>query len=320
MELTDIKKIACFGTGVIGASWATNFVMKGYPVNLYDVSDAQLQAGQEKIAKNLHFLEQEGFLTEQETTQALARVHCTTSAEEALRDVQWVQESVPERYEIKQSVLSQIDEIAGENVIYASSTSGLLISRIAALSRYPRRCVGAHPYNPPHLIPLVELVGPEGSQEAVELARVFYLKLGKEPVVLKQEVPGFIANRIQTAVAREIIDLVMRGVCTVEDADKALTFGPGIRWGIMGQNLLYNLGNPNGIKGLYANVGGGNKKSWLENMARWTVYPDGWPETAQAGVDEALSKRPPELGNDRESLARYRDRMLLQILKLHGKL
>ena len=260
-------------------------------------------------------------MTGEAAGQALDRVRCTTSMEEALCGVQLVQESVPERYEIKQAVLAQVDEFAGDRVIYASSTSGLLISEIAKLSQYPERCIGAHPYNPPHLIPLVELVGPAGSEAAVETARQFYTQLGKEPVVLHQEVPGFIANRIQTAVAREIIDLVVRGVCSVEDADKALTFGPGIRWAIMGQNLLYQLGNPKGIKGLYANVGGGkNKKSWLEDMARWTTYPEDWPDMAQAGVEEAMARRPAQLGNTNESLARYRDEMLLEILKLHHKL
>lgn len=321
MRAEEIQKIACLGTGVIGASWCTNFVMKGYQAVLYDISREQLEAGREKVAANLAFLAEHGCLSQEEAEAALDRVHCTTSMEEALDGVQLVQESVPERYEIKQEVLAQVDRLAGDQVIYASSTSGLLISEIAKLSQYPRRCIGAHPYNPPHLIPLVELVGPAGSGAAVETARQFYTLLGKEPVVLRQEAPGFIANRIQTAVAREIIDLVVRGVCSVEDADKALTFGPGIRWAIMGQNLLYQLGSPQGIKGLYANVGGGkNKKSWLEDMARWTVYPEGWPELAQAGVDEAMSKRPPELGNTNASLARYRDEMLLEILKLHHKL
>ena len=321
MNAEEIKRIACLGTGVIGASWCTNFVMKGYEAVLYDISEEQLQSGFRKVEDNLAFLVEKGCLTQKEANAALERVSCTTSLEEALTDVQWVQESVPERYEIKQSVLAEVDRFAGEQVIYASSTSGLLISEIAKLSQYPARCIGAHPYNPPHLIPLVELVGPDGSEETIETARQFYALLGKEPVVLHQEVPGFIANRIQTAVAREIIDLVMRGVCSVEDADKALTFGPGIRWAIMGQNLLYQLGSPKGIKGLYANVGGGkNKKSWLEDMARWTVYPEGWPDIAQSGVEAEMAKRPPELGNTNESLARYRDEMLLEILKLHHKL
>ena len=321
MKTQEIQRIACLGTGVIGASWCTNFVMKGYEAVLYDISDEQLASGRQKVADNLAFLVEKACMTREAAGQALDRVRCTTSMEEALCGVQLVQESVPERYEIKQAVLAQVDEFAGDRVIYASSTSGLLISEIAKLSQYPERCIGAHPYNPPHLIPLVELVGPAGSEAAVETARQFYTQLGKEPVVLHQEVPGFIANRIQTAVAREIIDLVVRGVCSVEDADKALTFGPGIRWAIMGQNLLYQLGNPKGIKGLYANVGGGkNKKSWLEDMARWTTYPEDWPDMAQAGGEEAMARRPAQLGNTNESLARYRDEMLLEILKLHHKL
>ena len=321
MRGSEIKKIACFGTGVIGASWATNFVMKGYAVNMYDISKEQLELGCNKVAGNLSFLVEKGVLSRTDAEAALGRITYTTSVAEAVADVQLIQESVPERYEIKQAVLAQIDEVVGGEVIYASSTSGLLISEIAKLSKYPARCIGAHPYNPPHLIPLVELVGPEGSESVVAAAKEFYALLGKEPVVLNREVPGFIANRIQTAVAREIIDLVVRGVCSVEDADKALTFGPGIRWGIMGQNLLYNLGNPNGIRGLYANVGGGkNKKSWLDDMARWTVYPEGWPELAQAGVDAAIAKRPPEQGNTAETLANYRDEMLIEILRLHHKL
>lgn len=320
LKVTDIKKIACLGSGVIGASWATNFVLNGYQVNLYDVVPEALEAGIDKVEDNLRFLQEEGFLAEEQVEHAVALVHGTTSMEEALEGVQWVQESVPERYEIKQAVLQQIDELAEDHVVYASSTSGLLISKIAELSKYPERCIGAHPYNPPHLVPLVELVAPEGADKTVSLAYDFYRSLGKEPVVLHKEVPGFIANRIQTAVAREIIDLVMHGVCSVEDADKALTFGPGIRWGIMGQNLLYYLGNPNGIKGLYQNIGGGkNKKSWLEDMARWTVYPDGWPDIAQQGVEEEIARRPEEIGNDRDSLTRYRDKMLLQMLRLHGK-
>ena len=283
MKTQEIQRIACLGTGVIGASWCTNFVMKGYEAVLYDISDEQLASGRQKVADNLAFLVEKACMTREAAGQALDRVRCTTSMEEALCGVQLVQESVPERYEIKQAVLAQVDEFAGDRVIYASSTSGLLISEIAKLSQYPERCIGAHPYNPPHLIPLVELVGPAGSEAAVETARQFYTQLGKEPVVLHQEVPGFIANRIQ--------------------------------------NLLYQLGNPKGIKGLYANVGGGkNKKSWLEDMARWTTYPEDWPDMAQAGVEEAMARRPAQLGNTNESLARYRDEMLLEILKLHHKL
>lgn len=320
MNYPKIKKIACFGGGIIGASWATNFAMKGYPVNMFEVQDDWLEATKERVKVNLSILVEEGLLTAEDADAATKLITYTTSAEEALKDVQLIQESVPERYDIKQEILGQIDAYVGEDVIFASSTSGLLISEIAKLSKFPQRCISAHPYNPPHLIPLVELVGPEGSEKAIQTAKQFYSELGKEPVVLHKEVPGFIANRLQTALGREIADLVMRGVCSVEDADKALTFGLGIRWGIMGQNLIYQLGGgEGGVKGLYARVGGG-KKSWLEDMALWTKWPAEWPDIAQKGVDEAMANRSPEIGNTNESLMKYRDKMLMGILKLHNKM
>ena len=165
MKTQEIQRIACLGTGVIGASWCTNFVMKGYEAVLYDISDEQLASGRQKVADNLAFLVEKACMTREAAGQALDRVRCTTSMEEALCGVQLVQESVPERYEIKQAVLAQVDEFAGDRVIYASSTSGLLISEIAKLSQYPERCIGAHPYNPPHLIPLVEVVKSDASSD-----------------------------------------------------------------------------------------------------------------------------------------------------------
>lgn len=179
MKTQEIQRIACLGTGVIGASWCTNFVMKGYEAVLYDISDEQLASGRQKVADNLAFLVEKACMTREAAGQAWTGSRCTTSMEEALCGVQLVQESVPERYEIKQAVLAQVDEFAGDRVIYASSTSGLLISEIAKLSQYPERCIGAHPYNPPHLIPLVELVGPAGSEAAVETARQFYSPAGQ---------------------------------------------------------------------------------------------------------------------------------------------
>ncbi len=318
----EIKKIACVGGGLIGAGWATQFSMKGYNVNLYDVNDDQLKSAHEHVKKNYNSLFEYGVLTKEQCNIAINRIKYTSNLREALKNVELVQESGPERYEIKQSILAQIDEISGEEVIYASSTSGLLISKIAEKSKYAQRCVCAHPYNPPHLVPLVELIGYEGAEEAVAILKEFYSSIGKEPVVLHKEVPGFIANRIQAAVGREIIDLVLHGVCSVEDADKALTFGPGMRWAIMGQNLLYDLGGGSeGVCGLYQKIGGDpNRRTWLDDMAKWTKYPKEWPQIAQKGVDEAIKNRPKEFGNTKESLGQYRDKMLIEILKLHKKI
>jgi len=323
MVYPEIKRIACVGVGVIGASWAVNFSMKGFDVNMYHAKPDRLEVGMGKVDNIFNVLISADVISEDEAAEAKKHIYKYTSLEDAVSNVQLIVESLPERYDIKEETLQRIDKVRGEDVIYATSTSGLLISEIAKYSKYPQRCVCAHPYNPPHLIPLVELVGPEGSDEAIEHLKKFFVSVGKEPVIVKKEVPGFIANRLQTALAREVIDLVMNGVCTVEDADKALTFGPGIRWAVMGQNLLYQLGGGDGgVKGLYSKIGGTdpNRKTWLDDMAKWTKYPVDWPDIAQKGVDEEMADRPPELGNTNASLAAYRDKMLIGILKLHNKL
>lgn len=322
MNNETIHRIACIGGGLIGSSWATLFCKQDYPVSLYDIDEAQLTLAQEHVRHNFDLLVHYEVLTQARAQEAQKKIIYTTDLEQALHNVQLVQESGPERYEVKQEILRQVDELAGPEIIFASSTSGLLISKISEFSKYPWRCVCAHPYNPPHLVPLVELVGPAGSENTLAALKEFYASLGKEPIILNKEVPGFVGNRLQAAIGREIIDLVMHGVCTVEDADKALTFGPGLRWAIMGQNLLYQLGGgKDGVRGLYQKIGGDpNRKTWLDDMAKWTKYPPEWPEIAQAGVDAAIKDRPPEIGNTCQSLAQYRDKMLLELLKLHGKL
>lgn len=202
----------------------------------------------------------------------------------------------------------------------ASSTSGLLISDIAAKAAHPERCVGAHPYNPPHLIPLVELTSGDKTDPALlRLAYDFYQSIGKEAVLLRRECPGFIANRLQLALYREVQDLVMRGVCSVEDADKALVYGPGLRWAIFGHNMIMQLGNPGGLTGM-VNMLGNSGDRWLADMASWTHQPDNWAEVAQPGVDEEMKHFPDHIGHTNEACAAYRDQMLIELLKLHKKL
>lgn len=322
MQYPEIKKAALYGIGLIGAGWATNLSASGIEVNMYGRSGESLANARQKVEKNFRGLVGGGVLTGQQAEQAMTRIHYTTDVAEAMADVQLVQESVAERYEVKESVLKQIDEYCGPDVIVGSSTSSLLISKIAQYSKYPQRCICMHPYNPPHLIPLVELVGPEDSADALEHARQFLLKIGKKPVVLKKEAKGYIANRLQVVVGREIVEMVYRGICTVEDAETALTYGPGMRWAIMGHNLTMQLGGgAGGVKGMFEKVvaKGSDRSSYLDDLGNWIKYPDDWPEVAQAGIDEALAHRDPAIGNDNESLAAYRDKMLIEILKLHER-
>lgn len=315
------KKIACVGSGVIGSSWATSFAMNGLDTVLYDIDSKYLDQARQRIARNLQYMQDNACLTPEQCAEALARITYTTSMEDAVSGAWLVQESGPENYDIKRSILAQIEASAPEDAIYASSTSGLLITEIARDALHPERCIGAHPFNPPHLIPLVEISkGERSSEDTVSRAKEFYQSIGKEPVVLHKETPGFIAGRLQIAVTREICELVMRGVCSVEDADKALTFGPGLRWGIMGPNLLLHLGGgEGGIDGLTRHLAA-SIKSWLSDMATWNEMPEAYYPIVRQGVEEEMAHRPAPLGNDVESITAYRDKMLIELLRLHGKL
>jgi len=321
MKASEIQKCTCLGAGIIGSSWATNFAMRGYAVCVCDIKPEQLAEAKKNIANNLDFLVSKGILTAEASLQAQGRVTYSTSVKDAVKDVQFIQESGPENYEIKQHLLGEIEKYTSSETIVASSTSGLLITEIAKFASHPERCIGGHPYNPPHLIPLVEITkGEKSGTEAVKCAFDFYNLLGKEPVVLHKETLGFIANRLQRAITREATDLVMRGVCSVEDIDKAVLYGPGLRWAILGPNLVMHLGGgAQGIKGLITHIrDSGNL--WLKDMADWTQEPEDWADMAQEGVLQEIKNRPAELGRTTAEIAEFRDNMLIALLKLHKKL
>lgn len=320
MNVTEIKKAACVGGGVIGSSWAIQFAMRGLEVALYDIDDQRLEASRAQMLRSLDTLVSYDAVSPARREEIVGRVRATTSMEEAVRDAQFIQESGPERLEIKRSILAQVEAHAAPDALYASSTSGLLISDITAGCAHPGRCVGAHPYNPPHLIPLVEITaGDRTDPDTLTTVYAFYQSIGKEAVLLRRECPGFIANRLQLALYREVQDLVMRGVCTVEDADKALVYGPGLRWSIFGHNMIMQLGNPGGLTGMVQMLGDSGD-AWLADMASWTHQPKDWSRVAQPGVDEEMRRFPDYIGHTNAECAAYRDKMLIQLLKLHRKL
>ena len=321
MEAKDIKKVACVGAGVIGYSWALYYSLKKLSVNVYDLTEEKLDLAKKRIHESLLNLMKNDVVTEDEITEIEERINYTTSMEDAVKDVQFITESGPENYEVKRQMAKKKEKYTSSETIIASSTSGLLVSEIAKNAKHPERFIGAHPYNPPHLIPLVELTkGDKTDPKVVEVAKEFYQLIDKEPVVLQKEALGFICNRIQMAVYREVCNLVMKGVCTIEDADKAVTYGPGLRWAIMGPSLVFELGGGEGhIDGLMKHLNP-SISLWLHNMADFKDFPAEFPEIARKGVEEALENRPKEIGNDDTSLAEYRDKMLISILKLHNKL
>lgn len=321
MKVSDIKKVACVGSGVIGYSFAVGFALKKLEVSLYDINQEALDLAKTRVHTSLELLIKNNIISEQEREKIESRIHYTTSMEEAVTGAGFIQESGPEHYDVKHEIVKEIEEYADKDAIIASSTSGLLITEIAKVAKYPERFVGGHPYNPPHLIPLIEITkGEKTTEENVQLAKEFYISVGKEPVVLQKEALGFICNRLQMALYREVCELVMRGVCTIEDADKAVTFGPGIRWGIMGPSLVFQLGGgQGGVDGLMNHLHD-SITLWLNDMADWKEFPPEFAKIARDGVEEAMKNRPREIGNDDASLAAYRDDMLVAILKLHNKL
>lgn len=320
MEVKDIKTVSCVGAGVIGYSWALYFSLKGLEVTVYDVVEEALELAKKRVSESLHSLITNGVVTEAEGEDLMNRIIYTTSMERAVENAQFIVESGPENYEVKHRIVEEMEKYTGRDAIIVSSTSGLLITEIAKNAKNPERFLGAHPYNPPHLIPLVEITrGEKTSDEVVEVTKEFYKSIGKEPIVLQKEALGFICNRLQMALYREVCDLVMRGVCTIEDADKAVTFGPGLRWGIMGPSLVFQLGGGKyGILGALKHMGP-SANMWLADMADFKKIPDEFAEMAQTGVNEELANRPAKIGNDSASLEEYRDKMLIEMLKLHGK-
>lgn len=319
MKAENIKNVACIGGGVIGSSWASLFAVKGLTVKVYDLNEELINKAKDNVKRTLDSLVELGAITADASVNAAERVTFTTSMEEAAKGIQLVQENGPEKLEIKQSILENVEKYIHQDVIYVTSTSGLVVSDIAANAKHPERCIGGHPYNPPHLIPLVEIaLGDKTSEEVVKTTIAFYETIGKEPVVLKKACPGFISNRLQMAIFREMMELVIRGVCTVEEVEKALVFGPGIRWGILGMHMILQLGDPNGFESMMNKLASAGEY-WMTDMADWKVYPREYFPMAQTEVDKMMDKYPDDIGHDNETVSKYRDKMLVELLKLHKK-
>jgi len=306
-----VDSIAIIGTGVIGSSWAAFYAAKGFQVKMWDVDAAVRQKGHQQTVEIIRLLQAQGILSVDETDKSISRIVMAGELEQAVENVQLVQESVAENYEVKQQVFKALDACTEANVILASSSSGLLMTEIQKVTRHPGRCLITHPFNPPHLIPLVELVPGEATEEGtISKMRRFYEDLGKVPVVLKKAVPGHIANRLAMALWREAVDLVVQGIASVEDVDKAVCAGPGLRWAVMGPHMIYHLGGGEGGMDHFLDHFGPAVKTWWESMVTWTTLPT---ETKSVLI-EGLKK---EMGD--RSLAdvtRWRDEKLTKILEV----
>ena len=307
----DIHRVACVGAGLIGQDWATLFCSKGYEVVLQDVSEAVLEKSMMGVRSNLQFLEAKTLLEPGEAEASLRRIKTSRSVSEAAGHADYIQESVPDDYDLKRRVFREMDSTAPNQAILASSSSGLLMTEIQKATTRPWRCVLVHPVLPAYLIPLVEIAGGEQtSRETTAVAYDFMKKLGKAPVLLKREVPGYIVNRLQAALLREAIDLVDKDVASAEDIDKAFCMGIGLRDPIIGPFLRIHLAG-GGVERFIENFSRSYRHRW-ETMETWTSIPPSAAEKVIGGVKEMEVVRKKNL----EEIKNWRDEMLVNLLKL----
>jgi 3-hydroxyacyl-CoA dehydrogenase len=305
-----ISRIAIIGTGVIGASWAAQFLAKGLDVVATDIAPNAEEALRHFVDAAWPALERLGL----SAGASRSRLTFTADMAEAVKGADLVQENGPERIDFKQDLYGKLDALLPPEVIIASSSSGLTMSAIqAGCPDHPERCVIAHPFNPPHLVPLVEIVGGEKtSEETIQRAAEFYTGLGKQTVRLHKEVPGHVANRLQAALAREVYYLVSEGVVSVADVDAALSWGPGLRWGIMGQVLLNHLGGGQGGMEHFLAQFTGPLTAWWKTLGS----PELTPELQQKLIEGVHA----EVGSRSiDDLAAERDEVLLGLLELRTK-
>lgn len=238
-----VQRVACLGTGVIGGGWVAHFLARGYDVTVWRRTETTEERLRRLINNAWPALQKLGLAP----NASRDRLRVAETISEAVADAQFVQESAPERLDLKIELLAEIDAALPPDIVICSSTSGLAMSDIQVACAHPERAVIGHPFNPPYLIPLVEVVGGKKTDPAtVDWAAEFYEVTGKSVLKMERELPGFIANRLQEAIFRECLHMVASGEATVEQLDTAISEGPGLRWAIMGPCLTFHLAGGEG--------------------------------------------------------------------------
>ena len=305
----SVKNITCIGAGPIGGGWTAHYLAKGYNVTTYLHDESEIEALNRLLETAWASLVEIGL----STGASMDNFSWTTSLEEATAHAEFIQESVPEVIALKQNLYQTLGEIVDPNVVIASSTSGLSMTDIQAKCNTPERTVVAHPFNPPYLLPLVEMIGGEKtSPKTVEWTEQFYKTAGKAPLVMKKEVPGFIATRLQEAIWREALHMVKNGEATVEQIDQAVVNGPGPRWALMGPCEIFHVGGgEGGMAYCLDQFGPALKLPWTRLVA-----PDLTPELRSAMVDgcEEMCE-----GEDFASLSRKMNQGLVEIAKMKAR-
>jgi len=306
-----ISRVACVGAGLVGQGWATIFLSRGLEVIMQDISQEILNKSMKQIWLNLNFLETHGLVSKGSVKAGRDRIQTTTDIADACGHTDYVQESVPDNYEIKRRVFEEMDTAAPAHVILASSASGLLMTDIQKVTKRPERCVLVHPVLPVHLIPTVEIAGGEKtSPTTIQKASKFMEQVGKSPVALRREIPGYIVNRLQAALLREAIDLVDKGIASPEEVDKAFCKGTGLRDPVIGPFLRMHIAG-NGIEDFIQNFAQSYRYRW-ETMEAWTSIPTSAIDAVINGTRDMDIVSKKSLGEVRA----WRDEMLSKLLKL----
>ena len=302
--ITSLKTFAAIGSGVIGGGWVARALANGLDVIAWDPAPDAQRTLRESVANAWPALTQAGLAA----GASPSRLRFADSIEACVADADFIQESAPEREDLKLQLHAQISAAAKPDAIIASSTSGLLPSDFYADARHPQRCLVGHPFNPVYLLPLVEVVGGRHTApEAIAAAQRIYTALGMRPLHVRKEVPGFIADRLLEALWREALHLVNDGVATTAEIDDAIRFGAGIRWSFMGTFLIYTLaGGEAGMRHFMSQFGPALKLPWTQLAA---------PELTDALVDRVVEGTAQQQGTRSiRELERYRDDCILGVL------
>ena len=301
----EVVTVSSLGGGPIGAGWAAHFLSKGYKVKSY-IHDINEKSSYELIVKTAWISLKERGLDE---SASLGNLIISTNLKEVLHETHFVQESIPEVLELKQKFYRVLGDIVPERVIIASSTSGLTMTEIQALCSTPERTIIGHPFNPPYLLPLVEIVGgKKSSTSAVDWALAFYKQAGKEPLAMEKEIPGFVATRLQEALWREALYMVAAGEATPEQIDLALINGPAPRMVVQGQCMAFHVA-----------CGAGGMATNLDQFGPALELP--WTRLKAPRLTKELRNKMVKgcnemsKGKDFKDMARQRDKSIIAILK-----
>lgn len=302
---TTIKTVGILGAGTIGASWTALFLASGYTVRVFDPSDTAESYVRGYVSNAWATLEELG-LTDRGSQD---QVTFHSSPQAAVSGADFVQESVPERIEVKHDLFAQIEPELLPHAVVSSSASGLMVREMQDGFSNPSRLILGHPFNPPHLIPLVELIANDKTADDVlPIAEKFYASCGRITIRVEKEVPGHVANRLQAALWREAIHLVDEGVASVEDVDKAVWAGPGLRWAAMGPHMLFNLGSGGHGMGMFCERYAPSFHRWWEDLGTPTLSSEVVAKL-ESGVSSA------EHGRSFGEISSERDTLITAMLK-----